>query len=1126
MFRSATSRRATVAIIALIVATSFATVQSFAQSTYVFGKAALPASGTGTSLVQGDFNGDGSSDFVWVNPAADTVSIVVSKPNGAFAPKSDYVAAASGSLAVAAIAADFNNDGKLDLAVVDNDGTSSLLLGNGDGTFAARTSLSISASKLAAGDFNHDGNMDLAAALSTGSAVYLGDGKGNFTQDTSVPIGVVATTAGVADFNNDGFADIMFSGIGNATVLLGDGKGGFTTAPTTTGLTLGVIADFNNDGFLDTAYTTKMCGRFTCSEWVYDFLGKGDGTFTEQILQTTVNGQLSAGDFNHDGKMDLLVVPGGILFGNGDGTFQSVSPISPGSPTSAVAGDFNHDGQLDYAALDSGGSLIVALGNLGKFPTPLIQSVTTTFTPNHALFGDFNNDGKLDQLTVDGSMQVSFGNGDGTFQAPINTPINFTYTDGAILGDFNRDGYLDVAILSYGTSLTEFTIYLGNGNGTFQLPIPGLGYNRWPLNGVAVDLNGDGILDLAISAQNGGDDVDVFIGNGDGTFQTNVSYPTCFSGGTVARDFNGDGKLDIAVACNDFIGGTNVLINNGDGTFKAAASYTASNVYDMGIGSGDFNGDGKQDIAVSGFSGITTFLGNGDGTFQTGIATSTGSTAQLVASDFNNDGKSDLLAVYSNNNQGSNSILLFSNGDGTYASSSLPFTGASDPGPVALDLNGDGALDIVSSAPAGTALTTYYMAATPVAFASAAQLNFSYESLGTTSNPLPLTLANAGAAPLNVGTIAATGDFSISNNTCGTTLAINASCTLDVTFTPTATGLRTGTVSIPSNSVGGNSVIALTGTGEGSGPVIVLSPTSLVFGAQSVGTASTPQTILVSSVGGTAVTLTSIVPTGDFTETNNCPTTLAANGGSCTIAVTFMPTASGTRPGSIVVTDSAGTQTATLTGIGIAPVVSLSPSSLTFATQLIKTSSKAKSVTLTNTGSASLSITSIAITGANPADFTETNNCGTTLAINASCAINVTFKPQAINTRSAAVTIIDNASGSPQSVPLSGVGTQVKLSVAALSYGNVTVGTSSTKNLTFTNSGTTTVNITGITIGGTNAGDFTETNNCGSSVAGKKSCTISVTFTPSAKGKRTGTLSVNDDGGGSPQNVSLTGTGK
>ena len=208
------------------------------------------------------------------------------------------------------------------------------------------------------------------------------------------------------------------------------------------------------------------------------------------------------------------------------------------------------------------------------------------------------------------------------------------------------------------------------------------------------------------------------------------------------------------------------------------------------------------------------------------------------------------------------------------------------------------------------------------------------------------------------------------------------------------------------------------------------------------------------------------------------------------------------------------------------PMVSLSPASLTFPVHLVGSSTPSKPVTLTNTGTAALLITSITITGTNSADFTQTNTCGSNVAPGASCTINVSFAPTAAGSRSAALTITDNAAGSPHSVPLSGTGTIVKLLPANLNFGNQQVGTmSSPKMVTLTNLGTVTLNITTVKITGSNAGDFSQTNTCGSTVAPGASCTISVTFKPKAVGTRSGSVSVSDDGGGSPQKVTLSGTG-
>ena len=743
------------------------------------------------------------------------------------------------------------------------------------------------------------------------------------------------------------------------------------------------------------------------------------------------------------------------------------------------------------------------------------------------MFGDFNNDGMPDQLTVDGSLQVQFGNGDGTFQAPISSPVASTGIGGIVLGDFNKDGNLDAAVLTNQTSITEFYLYLGNGNGTFQSGVPIPAANRWPLSAVAGDFNRDGNLDIAVSAQNG-DGIDVFLGNGNGTFLSATTYPTCFAGftgGTVTADFNGDGRLDLAVVCEDSQGGMNVLLGNGDGTFKPAVAYHAGTYNDTSIAVGDFNGDGKLDIAISGFSGVTTFFGNGDGIFQTGIVASACAATWIVASDFNLDGKTDLGCVSDNNNSTQMGLLL-SNGDGTYLPSFLAVPRSNDPGPTMIDLNGDGVPDLISSLPSASSLTTYYMPAQPVAFFSPAQLTFPFQVVGTTSTPLALTLANPGAAPLHLGAATATGDFGISNNGCPATLSVNATCVIDVTFTPQALGLRTGALSVASDNVGGTAVIPLGGQGESSGGAIQLSASTLTFGPQQVGTTSSPQNVTVTNNGANGVTFTSIVANGDFIQTNNCPQTLPGNGAACTLNISFQPTASGTRTGSVVLTDTAGTQTVTLTGTGTAPAVALNPTSLTFAPQLIKKSSPAQTVTLTNSGTAELTISSIAIEGANAADYSETNDCGTSLGVNAACSIHVVFKPSGINTRTASLTITDNAGGSPQAVPLNGIGTQVKISPTALKWGKVKVNSSSNKNVTFSNVGVSAVNISDISIVGANPGDFAETNTCGTSVAAKSMCTITVTFTPSATGPRSANLQITDSGGASPQSVPLTGTGK
>jgi hypothetical protein len=288
-------------------------------------------------------------------------------------------------------------------------------------------------------------------------------------------------------------------------------------------------------------------------------------------------------------------------------------------------------------------------------------------------------------------------------------------------------------------------------------------------------------------------------------------------------------------------------------------------------------------------------------------------------------------------------------------------------------------------------------------------------------------------------------------------------------------------------------------------PAVTLYPTSLKFGDQGVGTTSSPQVTTLTNSGAGVLTITSIGITGanrgDFAQTNNCPASVPSNG-SCQISVTFSPTATGTRNAAVSVADNApgSPQKVHLTGVGTPPGITFSPTSLTFLTQVVFTTSPARQVTLTNSGAGVLKINHISVTS----PFQQTNNCPSSLGPGAKCTINVKFRPGNKGVFHSAVSVTDNAPGSPQKVPLTGTGTYVQLVPTKLNFGNQPVGTRSlAKRITLTNKGSVTLNISGIAITGAAAGDFAETNTCGKSVASGASCFIKVTFKPLVKGKRT-----------------------
>jgi hypothetical protein len=334
-------------------------------------------------------------------------------------------------------------------------------------------------------------------------------------------------------------------------------------------------------------------------------------------------------------------------------------------------------------------------------------------------------------------------------------------------------------------------------------------------------------------------------------------------------------------------------------------------------------------------------------------------------------------------------------------------------------------------------------------------LNFGNQPVNTTSAPMTLILENTGNVPVTfageaeavstalkahpdgVSTgnpVTVTGDFAIATGgTCDFTapLAPGATCTVNVTFTPTTGGALTGTISVTSNSVNTPNGVQLLGLGTvTTAPQAVLSPTNLTFPSTTVGATASAQSITLSNPGNAILNIADITITGtspaDFAETTTCGGQLAA-GANCSISVTFTPASAASFSAIVSVDDEAANtpQTATLSGTGTAPPIPqavLSPTSLTFPSTTDGSTATAQLITVSNPGNSPLSITGISITGANPSDFADTTTCGSTLASGANCTISVTFTPATAATFSATVSVADNAAGSPQTAAISGTG--------------------------------------------------------------------------------------------------------
>jgi len=554
------------------------------------------------------------------------------------------------------------------------------------------------------------------------------------------------------------------------------------------------------------------------------------GQFETRSLTPVFNGPFSVavGDFNRDGKQDVVVAnrsgPVGIavLLGNGDGTLLPPVNYSAGQfPIGVATADLNHDGILDLVVASDG--LYVLLGNGdGTFQAAMRSGLN--YDPNSLAIGDFNGDHIPDAVAAGssnfvGTVSMLLGNGDGTFQAPIDITFPSDFVSAVAVGDFDRDGKPDVVGVERGVARGVF-ILLGNGDGTFRHgAVYDVPTNDFTSVSVA-DFRGIGRLDLAVGGAGPNGEIAVLLGNGNGTFQSPVFYPANFQYQVITADVNGDGNPDLvaAVQVNSQLilsDGVSLLLGNGDGTFQPVQNFLTA-VDSRAVAVADMNGDKQLDLintdlarnnvivslntGVVSFSPITPInfpfqlVGTGSSA-QTVTLTNTGATALTISSVTSQGPFSTTTTCKGSVAAGANCVLKVK---------FLPVAEGPAGGTVTIKDSASTRPQVIDLTGAGTVIDL-----------SPLKLSFPPQKVGTTSSQT-VTLTNQGSTSVNITAIFVRGtnpnNFA-ETQTCGATVGPGASCTITVTFKPIKTGFLNAYVEIIDDGGGSPQRVTLTGTG-------------------------------------------------------------------------------------------------------------------------------------------------------------------------------------------------------------------------------------------------------------------------------------------------------------------------